>query len=353
VTAVDPLRLRFVTWSDGQGGRRWYYFRSKETGKIKLGDDPASVAFQQAYADALAMRGRLRQGGSRHAPDSFAALVDVFLKSVEFRALADSTQLDYSNSCALVVDQLGDQPYRYITRSMIRTARDDYGDTPRKANKFIAMLSILYGFAQQCEKVPDGFNPARGLKKLARKGGVREYVPWSDQELAWILAAAPLHVQTPMLIALYTGQRREDVAAMTWQQDQGEILRVRTSKTRALIDLPCHPVLRAHLDKVRKGSKVVSLTGPICLSDAGKRYSVNAMSGQLRRQVEKHVRVPNNRSFHGIRYAAAARMEEGGATVAAIMIVLGQRTFKMAMKYASGRRRAAEGVAAMKGTNDG
>jgi hypothetical protein len=35
--------------------------------------------------------------------------------------------------------------------------------------------------------------------------------------------------------------------------------------------------------------------------------------------------------------------------VAAIMIVLGQRTFKMAMKYASGRRRAAEGVAAMKG----
>jgi integrase len=73
------------------------------------------------------------------------------------------------------------------------------------------------------------------------------------------------------------------------------------------------------------------------------------MSGQLRRQVEKHPRIPNNRSFHGLRYAAAARMEEGGATVASIEAVLGHRTFRMALKYASARKRAAEGVAAMKG----
>jgi hypothetical protein len=86
---------------------------------------------------------------------------------------------------------------------------------------------------------------------------------------------------------------------MTWQQDQGDMLRVRTSKTRALIDLPCHPVLRAHLDLVRRQAKVVSLTGPIVLSERGKPYSVNAMSGQLRRQVERHPRVPNNRSFMG------------------------------------------------------
>jgi integrase len=345
----DPLRLKFVNFSDGKGGRRYYYFRSKETGRIPLKGEPGNADFTLSYGAALAVRERLRQGGSRRDPDSFAALADDFLRSVEYRALADSTQLDYSRTCDLVIEKLGDQPFRYTTKSMIRAARDDYAATTRKANKFIAMLSILYGFAQQCEKVPDGFNPAAGLRKLKRKGGVKEYVPWSDQELAWILADAPLHVQTPMLIALYTGQRREDVANMTWQQDQGEILRVRTSKTRHLIDLPCHPLLRAHLDRVRKGSKVVSLSGPICLSESGKPMTVNQMSGQLRRQVEKHPRVPNNRSYHGIRYAAAARMEEGGATVAAIAEVLGQRTFRMAMKYASGRKRAAEGIAAMKG----
>lgn len=348
---MDPLRLKFVDFgaSAKTGGKRWYYFRSKETGRIRLPGEPGSLEFQQAHTAALAMRERLRQGGCRQDPDSFAALVHDYLKSAEYRALADSTQLDYSKTCDLVVDQLGDQPYRYITRSMIRTARDDYAVTPRKANKFVTMLSALYGWAQQAEKVPDGFNPAAGLKKLKRKGGDKEIVPWSDQEVGWVLAAAPLHVQTPMLIALYTGQRREDVCAMTWQQDQGDMLRVRTSKTRALIDLPCHPVLRAHLDRVKKESKVVSLAGPIVLAANGQPYSVNAMSGQLRRQVEAHPRVPDNRSFHGLRYAAAARMEEGGATVAAIEAVLGHRTFRMALKYASARKRAAEGVAAMKG----
>jgi integrase len=182
---------------------------------------------------------------------------------------------------------------------MIRTARDDYGDTPRKANKFVAMVSIIYGWAQQCDLVPDGFNPAAGLKKLKRKGGVREYVPWSDQEVAWVLAAAPLHVQTPILIALYTGQRREDVATMTWQQDQGDMLAGATSKTRALIDLPCHPVLRAHLDLVRRQAKVVSLTGPDRAVERGKPYSVNAMSGQLRRQVERTRGCPTTAVFMG------------------------------------------------------
>jgi integrase len=167
--------------------------------------------------------------------------------------------------------------------------------------------------------------------------------------VAWVLAAAPLHVQTPILIALYSGQRRADVAAMTWQQLQGDWMRVRTSKTRALIDLPCHPVLKAHLDMLRKAAKVVSLTGPICLTPTGKPFSVNGLSGAVRRVVEAHPQVPNNRSMHGLRYAAAARMEEGGAGVATIEAVLGHRTFKMALKYASGRLRAAQGVAAMKG----
>lgn len=349
---ADPPRLKFVVAvADGKSaGRRWYYFRSPETGRIALPGEPGSSPFLRAYADAMDLRDRLRAGRPAPTDDrSLGWLVDCYLKSAEFGALSDATQLDYSRTCQLVKDQLGDQPFLHVTRSMIRIARDDYAATVRKANKFTTMLSALYSWAQQGELVPDGVNPAAGLKKLKRKGGVREYVPWSDQEVAWLLERAPVHVATPVLIALYTGQRREDVVNMTWQQDQGDCLRVRTSKTRALIDLPCHAVLRAHLDRVRKASKVVSLAGPIVLSEGGKPMTVNQMSGQLRRQVERDARIPNNRSFHGLRYAAAARMEEGGATVAAIGEVLGQRTFRMAMKYASGRKRAAEGVGAMKG----
>jgi hypothetical protein len=54
---------------------------------------------------------------------------------------------------------------------MLKAVRDDYADTARKANKVTAMLSALYSWAQQGQLVPDGFNPAAGLKKLKRKGG--------------------------------------------------------------------------------------------------------------------------------------------------------------------------------------
>jgi integrase len=340
--------MKFVDVGHDRHGQPYYYFRSPQTGRIRLPGEPGTPEFLHAYADALAMRNRLRAGQPADGA-CFAALVDAYLKSAEFKALSDATQLDYARTCDLLKTELGDQPFRYITRGMVKTVRDDFADTTRKANKIAAVVSLIYGWAAQGDLVPDGTNPAARLKKLKRKGGVKEYVPWSDQEVAWLLESAPLHVQTPVLIALYTGQRREDVAAMTWQQDQGDFLRVRTSKTRALIDLPCHAVLRAHLDRVRTQAKVVSLTGPIVLSDKGKPMTVNQMSGQLRRQVEKHPRIPNNRSFHGLRYAAAARMEEGGATVASIEAVLGHRTFRMALKYASARKRAAEGVAAMKG----
>jgi integrase len=346
---ADRPPLKFVNFhGDGKTGRTYAYFRSKETGRIRLRGEPGTAAFIHAYGDALQLRERLRASTTAADPDSFAALVDDYLKSVEFKALADSTQLDYSRTCDLLKIELGDHPFRFVSRSMVKLVRDGHADTTRKANKVAAVVSLIYSWANQASLVPDGINPAAGLKKLKRKGGDKEIVPWSDPELAWATSAAPLHVLTPLLIALYTGQRREDVVQMTWQQDQGEILRVRTSKTRALIDLPCHPVLRAHLDQVRRGAKVVSLTGPICLTPGGKPFgTANALSGALRRFVEAHPRIPNNRSMHGLRYAAAARMEEGGATVAAIEAVLGHRTFRMALKYASARHRAAQGVAAM------
>lgn len=351
---ADLPKLPFVnSWVDSKTGRRYATFRSKETGRIPL---PALdvAAFHKAYGDALELRDRLRAGTKPVDQDSFAWLVDAYLKSVEFRALADSTQDDYSKTCDLIKAELGDQPFAFTTRAMIKAVRDDYAATTRKANKIVVMLSCLYGWAQQEQKVPDGFNPAGGIKKLKRQGGPKEYSPWSEHELTAALADAPAHLLTPVLIALYTGQRRKDVREMTWQQVQGDNLLVRTSKTSALIDMPLHPALKVHLDRVRKEAKVVSLTGPICLNALGKPWpSDNALSGALRRFVEGHDRIPNDRSFHGLRYAAAARMEEGGSTVAGIEAVLGHRTFRMALKYASARKRAAEGVAAMKGTVDG
>lgn len=355
IRAMTYERLRFVRRVTGKG-RGYYRFRTPETGDCKLPGTPGDEAFHARYRELLEARRKIRAGltGARDE-DSFAGLIDRYLKSVEYRGLAPDTRLDYARTCKLLEGALVDPdtkaslPFRYVTRPILKAVRNRFAATTRKANKLTQMLSRLYSWAQEEELVPDGFNPASGIKRLKRPGGEKEIVAWSDAEIAWILAAAPAHVVTPILLALYTGQRREDVVSMTWQQWQGDELRVRTSKTRTLIDLGCHAVLKAHLEALRRESKIVSLTGPICLTPAGKPFTPNGLSGAVRRVVEKHAHVPDNRSMHGLRYAAAARMEEGGATVADIEAVLGHRTFKMALKYATGRKRGLAGVEAMKG----
>jgi hypothetical protein len=69
---------------------------------------------------------------------------------------------------------------------------------------------------------------------------------------------------------------------MTWQQWQGDEVRARTSKTQALIDMPCHPVLKAHLEDCpsarRQGGQP---TGAICVTGDGTPWpSDNALSGR-------------------------------------------------------------------------
>ncbi len=326
----------------------YWRFRHKLTGDLPLPHDPAlhwseqpsRSGFMEHYAELLAVV-EARGAKKPVARSSFDWLVGQYRRSPEFRGLADATQLDYGRTLDLIVEELGDVRYAAATRNMLKAVRDDHAQTVRKAHKIKQMLSRLYSWADENDHVPAGFNPAKGIKRLKRKGGDKEIVVWSDAEVEHFLRGAPPHLVTPVLVALYTGQRREDVVKMTWQQFQGDIIRVRQSKTTALLDIACHGALRKHLDALPRRGVV------ICTTEAGKAFTPNGLSGAIRRRVESIDAMPNNRSMHGLRYAAGSRMEEAGCTVAEIESVLGHQTFKMALKYASQRLRAAAAMAKM------
>ncbi|WP_057884201.1 tyrosine-type recombinase/integrase [Tsuneonella troitsensis] len=319
---------------------RYWRFRHKLYGESALPGAPGEARFHSAYAEKLALVERL----SARTPPSqgtFAWLINRYLASAEFKALADATQSDYTKTLSLLRQELGDQPFAYTTRAMIKAVRDDYASTPRKANKIGQMVSRLYSWADEEELVDPNFNPTKGLKRLKRKGGEKEIAVWSDEEIDLVLGAAPVHVRTALLLTLYTGQRREDIVSMTWGQYQGSAIRVRQSKTHEPLIIPCHPVLQKHLDGLTRDALL------ICTNAKGRPLTANGLSGAIRRAVETTEGMPRRRSIHGLRYAAASRMEEGGATVAEIEAVLGHRTFRMALKYASQRVRARAGVGAM------
>jgi integrase len=314
---------------------RYWRFRRGQL-KAPLPGKPGQAIFAAEYARLLALSEQKPQEADE---TTLAWLIGRYRKSAEFMALRSSTQLDYGRTLdTLKADDLASEPYRLITGPMVKAVRDEYRATPRKAHKLKQMMSRLYSWAQEEALVPQGYNPAASFKRL--KVRQKAITPWSEEEIALFLAHCPAELKTPILLALCTGQRPEDAVSMEWSAYQGAFIRVRQSKTGEPLDIACHPALRAHLDSIR-----TSFGGRIARTALKRPYSANGFAQHIRRVAEKIPGFPKDRSPHGLRYAAAGRLEEAGVTPADASSVLGHRTYQMAMKYLSQRKRSAEAMA--------
>jgi integrase len=308
------------------GGKYWRFRRGEL--KAALPGQPGDPAFHARYGELLAQSERKAPEPDR---ESFTWLVARYRKSAEFNALRPLTRLDYDKTLDLIVDELGEQPFSLTTTPMIKRVRDDHANTPRKAHKLKQMLSRLYSWAAEEGLVEPTLNPAAAVKRL--KTRAKAITPWSEQEIVMFLSAAESWLQTPVLLALYTGQRREDVVRMTWNDYQGGTIRVRQSKTGEPLDIACHKVLRSHLSSVK-----TAFGGPICRNAKGRPFTANSLSQALRRQIQGMEGFPQDRSMHGLRYAAAARLDEAGCTLTEAVAVLGHRTYQIAHRYMAQRR---------------
>lgn len=311
-------------------GKYWRFRRGQL--HTALPGAPGDAAFHDRYAELLTL--------SEAKPDtpgegSIRALTKAYRASAEFNALREATQTDYLRTLDLVDEQLGDQPYRFVTTPMVKAVRDDLAATPRKAHKLKQMISRLYSWAAENSLVKPTLNPAAGFKRL--KVRQRTITPWSDAEIALFLAHAPAHMRLAVQLALYTGQRIRDIALMEWPQYQGDFIRVRQEKTDELIEIATHPKLRALLDpvKIRRGR--------ICKAASGRGYTANGLAKAIGDQIAKTDGMPH-RSSHGLRYAAAGMLEEAGCTVGMITAIIGHRTYQMAMKYALARRESSAAI---------
>lgn len=314
--------------------RKYWRFRHPVTGDVKLPGAPGDPAFHDRYGQLVAAVERRQAPADRR---SFSYLVRIYRASEEYKALADATQLDYGKTLDLIVKELGAEPFALTTPKMIKAVRDSYAKTTRKAHKIKQMLSALYTWAADNDKVSPDFNPAKNVRRLKRKGGPKEYVCWSEWEFDLFFAAAIQPMKTAAMLARYTGQRSKDIARMVWTDFQGDMIRVRQSKTHAPLMIACHRRLRDYLNAL----KAAGNRGAVILTSvAGQPYNANSLSSAIGREVGKVDGMPRDRSIHGLRYMAGADMEEAGCTVAEIQSVLGQRTYQMAMKYASQRLRA-------------
>src|SRR5262249_936735 len=144
--------------------------------------------------------------------------------------------------------------------SFTRRAVVDFIETYPKRHQrrqAAAVLKSLFGIARYYGIVTT--DEAAGLR--LRTGRPRERI-WTDHEIGrWIAAAAceDPHMLTVFLLLQYSAQRPGDVLRMTWPQYSGSAIRLRQQKTATLIDIPMHPVLRDHLDRMPRSSSSLTI----------------------------------------------------------------------------------------------
>jgi integrase len=312
------------------GVREYWRFR-RGTIDTPLPSHPGDPAFHSRYAELCELE-EDRRAKEEKAPHTMDWLIDRYRASAEFHALAGVTQTDYARILEYVRKGMGPEPFQSVDRASVKALRDTFAHQPRTAHKIKQVVSLLYSWADQADLVEAGFNPAANLKRLKWKAKPIEI--WSDEEISMFLANCQPFMKTPVMLALYTGQRREDIVQMNWNDVQGEFVRIRQNKTGEPLSIPMHPELKKHLISIRSG-----FGGKIVRAADGKPMNANALSSALSRAAEAIVGMPH-RTMHGLRYAAAGRLEAAGCSVVEITSVIGHRTYQMALKYMRQRKDA-------------
>ena len=128
------------------------------------------------------------------------------------------------------------------------------------------------------------------------------------------------------MLALYTGQRRGDLAAMTRAHIGGGTIRVVQEKTGAELWLRLHEDLAAELARGEQGHMAL-LTQP-----SGAGFTADVLGHWFADCIEASG-LQDDVVLHGLRKTAAKRLAEAGATVHEIMSVTGHKSLAEVERY--------------------
>lgn len=317
MTAIKLLHVERFT--DRHGHTR-HYFRRGKGARTPLPGLPGSTEFMAAYATALkAITGG--RAGTVH-PRSVTALVTQYLQSPRFLRLRPSSQYCTRKVMERIAAEHGKGLIPEMTLTHVEKIIGAKADTPAAANTLLKRLRTLINYS-----IKLGWrqtDPTKSVEKF--KEG--EYHTWTDDELAAYESRWPLGTmqRTAYDLALYTGQRRADVARMTWADIERQVIRVVQSKTDAKLAIPIHTNLARTL-KAWPRKHVAILA-----SNRGAPYTTESFGNAMAAAIEA-AGLPERCVFHGLRKAAARRLAEAGCTPHQIAAITGHKGLEEVERY--------------------
>ncbi|EFA3684323.1 integrase, partial [Escherichia coli] len=238
---------------DRRTGRVYYQYKNPVTGKFHgLGTDKgkaekiASTANQRiAAAEAEYFMRKIDESPSatKRRGIRLKAWVDRYLKIQDTRLkngdIAATTHKEKTRMAAYLVSRLGNHPLKelevrdfalildeWLDKDMVSTARVNRG-----------LWVDIYKEAQHAGEVPPGWNPPEATRKPIPKV-TRARLTLEDWQKIYNATPEKHFIRNAMLLAIVTGQRRDDICHMRFSDVWNEHLHITQGKTGMRLALP-------------------------------------------------------------------------------------------------------------------
>lgn len=228
-------------------------------------------------------------------------------------------------------ERLGARPARALVPGDVEKALLELAET-RKEATVAGYLVILRAALRR--GLRDGQIASDPSSRLSVSFGYPErHVTWTENELARVRAAAPAWCSALLEFLRASGLRVGDALALRRDQVQDGRLRLQegTEKTGEPLDLPLSPRAVAVLETLPRSHPLVF---------PGQRGGVRAYNRVLR-VVQAAMRAADppvtGKTIHDLRRTWAVELLEAGTSLELIAALLGQRTTRVAGRYAKAR----------------
>ncbi|MGK2872971.1 MAG: tyrosine-type recombinase/integrase [Alphaproteobacteria bacterium] len=327
------------------GGAKFYLVKYRHNGRVRwatIGRHGSPWTPETARRQATALMGEIAAGrdpaGERDASKrrpTVAALAEMFLAAHIAGKRKASTATHYRDILERIVSPvLGKHIAATVTRSDVARLHQGMGNAPYQANRTLAVLSVLFNWAERHGYRPDGSNPCRHIGKFPEHKRERFL---SETELARLAdslkQAEASGAENPFVAAavrllLFTGARLNEILSLQWAHVDVEraTLRLPDSKTGAKTIYLSAPALATLAAIARiEGNPFV-----ICGGKAGA-HLVNLEKPW--RRIRARAGLPDVR-LHDLRHSFASVAASGGLSLPMIGKLLGHTQPATTARYA-------------------
>jgi integrase len=207
----------FLKYRNLDGRQRW---RS-------IGRHGAPWTPDTARAEAKRLLGVIVVGGDP-AADHKARKQAVTLAELAFQFLSEHveprrkarTKQEYQRLIEkVIVPALGHRRMADVARSEVAQLHHRLRATPIQANRMLAVLSVLFTFAERIGERPDGSNPYRHVERFPQRTRERFLSTEELTRLGRSLAAyrGPAHHVAVIKLLIFTGARLGEILGLQWE----------------------------------------------------------------------------------------------------------------------------------------